>query len=379
LFEDALGQVSRKICVHVHPKRASELAAAFAAEKSSAASSMADGLFYELGVVLGQCELVLDSTQQEDSIRLRINDLRSGPMPLIASSECAVNDTVDRLTLLNIKGQEAVNPADSSECAIVPKAYADTAERAGLTTWDTAGWAILGTSAEVRRSAAAMLNLDAVQSQLDKLGTAFPYLVSYVRRRIGEERFARVLRLLLAEGISIRNMRHIINGLALMSPRPNAPIDFSKFIVFGSTYSGFSVDAVPSSRTPLDAPAVEMSEQVRGGLKRYISHKYTRGGNTLVAYLVDAKIEGRLADRRPLSALERGRLLEAVRAEVGDLPPTARAPCVLTSIGIRRRLRSELEAGFPHLAVLSYQDLSPDVNIHPIARISAEDMSEPGR
>ena len=66
LFEDAMGQVSRKICVHVHPARAAELATAFAAEKGSAASSMADDLFYDLGVVLGQCELVLDPTQEAE-------------------------------------------------------------------------------------------------------------------------------------------------------------------------------------------------------------------------------------------------------------------------------------------------------------------------
>ena len=299
-------------------------------------------------------------------------------MPLLASNECAVNDTVDQLSLLNIKGQEAVNPANGSECAIIPKAHANMAEQAGLTTWDTAGWAISGISAEVRRSAAALLNLDAVQSQLDKLGTASPYLVSHVRSRIGEERFARVLRLLLAEGIWTRNMRHIINGLALRSPPAAAPIDYSKFIVFGSTYSGFSVNATHCGSPPLDALAMEMSEQIRGSLKRHISHKYTRGGNTLIVYLVDPKIEGRLADRQPLSAPERSRLLEAVHAEVGDLPPTAQAPCVLTLIGIRRRLKSVLEASFPNLAVLSYQDLSPDMNIQPIARISAQDMFEAG-
>ena len=91
---------------------------------------------------------------------------------------------------------------------------------------------------------------------------------------------------------------------------------------------------------------MEMSEQIRGSLKRHIPHKYTRGGNTLIVYLVDPKIEGRLADRQPLSAPERSRLLEAVHAEVGDLPPTAQAPCVLTLIGIRRRLKSVLEASF---------------------------------
>ena len=37
---------------------------------------------------------------------------------------------------------------------------------------------------------------------------------------------------------------------------------------------------------------------------------------------------------------------------------------------IRRYFRKLVELEFPHLAVLSYQELSPEMNIQPIARIS---------
>jgi hypothetical protein len=130
-------------------------------------------------------------------------------------------------------------------------------------------------------------------------------------------------------------------------------------------------------RTP-DMLAVEMAEQARVNLKRYISHKCTRGANTLVVYLLDPEIEQRLANRRPLSAAERRWLLEAVRAEAGRLPPTAQNPCLLTTIDIRHRARREIEASFLHLAVLSYQELSPDMNIQPIARISLDGEPESG-
>jgi formylglycine-generating enzyme required for sulfatase activity len=370
LFEEALGQASRKISVHVHPERVSELSTAFVTESSSPAAMMADGLFYELGVTSGRCELVQDPTQRADSMRVRINDLRSGAMFLLAPDECAVNDTVDRLTLLNIEGREVVNPANGSACAIIPKADADIAERAGLTTWKSGDWTIVGTSSEVKRSAAAVLNLDAVESLLDELETAFPYLVSYVRKQIGVERFARVLRHLLDEGLSIRNMRHVIDGLALMPP-PHAPIDSSQLIVFTSTYTTFFPDLSVLGRTP-DLLALEMAEQARANLKRYISHKYSRDSNTLVVYLLDSKIEQRLANRRPLSAADRRWFLEAVRAELGHLPPTALTPCLLTTMDIRRRVKCEIEASLPQLAVLSYQELSPDLNIQPIARISPD-------
>jgi type III secretion protein V len=37
---------------------------------------------------------------------------------------------------------------------------------------------------------------------------------------------------------------------------------------------------------------------------------------------------------------------------------------------IRRTVRKLIEPDHPNLAVLSYQELSPDMNIQPIARIS---------
>jgi type III secretion protein V len=39
---------------------------------------------------------------------------------------------------------------------------------------------------------------------------------------------------------------------------------------------------------------------------------------------------------------------------------------------VRRAMRKFIEKDFPRLVVLSYQELSPDMNIQPIARISLD-------
>ncbi|RYE91828.1 MAG: EscV/YscV/HrcV family type III secretion system export apparatus protein, partial [Oxalobacteraceae bacterium] len=82
---------------------------------------MRDGLFYELGVKF-------------PGIRVRGNesDLAAGTyiimineIPLVSGNvaldKVLVNDTVDRLSLLNIQGEEATNPANGSECAWIPQ------------------------------------------------------------------------------------------------------------------------------------------------------------------------------------------------------------------------------------------------------------------
>jgi type III secretion protein V len=71
--------------------------------------------------------------------------------------------------------------------------------------------------------------------------------------------------------------------------------------------------------------------------------------------------------------------LTVVRDEVGNLPPTAQNPVILTTQEVRLRLRKEVAHEFPHLNVLSYQELSPDMNIQPIARISSDDWPNDSR
>ena len=130
---------------------------------------------------------------------------------------------------------------------------------------------------------------------------------------------------------------------------------------------------------PVENDTVMLTEYVRAALKRYISHKYTRGQSTLIVYLLDPQIEETVrssvqhTSSGSYLALEpeiTQEILAAVRNEVGNLPPSAQQPVVLTTMEIRRYFRKLVELEFPHLAVLSYQELSPEMNIQPIARIS---------
>jgi type III secretion protein V len=134
--------------------------------------------------------------------------------------------------------------------------------------------------------------------------------------------------------------------------------------------------ASPGTASPIETgmpadrdPVVDLIECVRVSLRRYISHKYTRGAATLVVHLVDPDLEQRLGDPAPLTADERARLLAAVAAE---MPETliAPLPVILTTASLRARLRREIHREFPRLAVLSYQELSPDMNIQPLSRIT---------
>ena len=73
-------------------------------------------------------------------------------------------------------------------------------------------------------------------------------------------------------------------------------------------------------------------------------------------------------EEQPLTNDEIAQLKQAVRSEIG----TEANPVILTTLGVRREFRELIESEFPQVAVLAYQELSPDLNIQPVARISCE-------
>jgi flagellar biosynthesis component FlhA len=374
LFEAAIaGQDRCKVRISFSPDRyRTYMSTNQAKEKETSwdgmLSMMRDGLFYELGIVYPPIAVAADESLTGEYFRVEWNDVQLPPQQGIRDNQALVNDTVDRLSLLNIQGEKAVNPANGAECALIPIEHADIAEQAGLTTWNQQGFAILAISAVLRKAAGAFVNRYFVWYCLNALAQVWPILVGQVKEQVDIDVLVRIIRGLADEEISFRNLRSILE--AILSAQSRIDVDFSKYIVFSHHASGVTIGPTLGDyhKTVPDHLA-----NVRNALRRYISHKYTRGGNTLVVYLVGPEIEVRLRNPKELFPEERQALLTVVRNEVDNLPPTAQNPVILTTQEIRLRLRKEVAHEFPHLNVLSYQELSPDMNIQPIGRISSDD------
>jgi type III secretion protein V len=124
--------------------------------------------------------------------------------------------------------------------------------------------------------------------------------------------------------------------------------------------------------------SVLLTEYVRSTLKRHISHKHSNGQNLLPAYLLSPGVEDTL--RGAVRQTSAGsylaldppvskRLVESIRKTVGDISGRPYKPVLLTSMDIRRYLRKMIEQDLYELPVLSYQELTQDINIQPLGRV----------
>lgn len=174
----------------------------------------------------------------------------------------------------------------------------------------------------------------------------FPDLVKETMRVMPVQRVAEILQRLVSEDISVRNLRTILEAL----------------IEWGQK----------------EKDSVLLTEYVRVALKRNISHKYSSGQNILPAYLlaphVEESIRGAIRQTSAGSylAMEPATsktLVENLARTVGDLSSTSQKPVLLTSMDIRRYVRKMIEQDLYDLPVLSYQELTQEINIQPLARV----------
>lgn len=219
-------------------------------------------------------------------------------------------------------------------------------DRAGIASLDTTQ--ILGyhIAAVLRRYSSEFIGIQETRFLLSAMEQRFPDLVKEVMRVMPMQKLAEILQRLVSEDIPIRNLRTILEAL----------VDWGQ----------------------KEKDTVLLTEYVRGSLKRHISYKHSSGMNMLPAYLLAPNVEEtvRAAIRQTSSgsymALDPAtskRLLENIKSTVGELPSTGSKPVLLASMDIRRFMRKLIEQDLYELQVLSYQELTPEVNIQPLARI----------
>lgn len=307
-----------------------------------------NALYFDLGVMTPFCYIEGDAPLAPNEYYIAVKEV-----PVATGSirpDCVyVNDSAENLRVFGIEGETVGNPADLRPGAWIPAEQRHLAETAGLKIWEPTDVILLHLSRVMRRYAHEFLGVHEAQGYLDFVAGEMPKLVEEtVGKVVTIHQFTDVLQRLVQEGISIRDTKSILDALGEWG------------------------------RTEKDT--VMLTEHIRASMRRYISYKYAMGSDTLFVYLLDAEIEDviRGAIRRSanggaflsLDPAIAHDILDAIRRQIGEKTPTAQPPVIVTDMEIRRFVRKMVELEFQNLAVLSFQELTPELNIQPIGRIS---------
>ena len=223
----------------------------------------------------------------------------------------------------------------------------ELAEALGYTVIDHATILATHLGELLRANAHRLLGRQEVQHLLDVLARSAPKLVDDVvpgLLPLGD--LVRVLRNLAREGVSIRDLRTILEALA---------------------------ELVPQTRDP-----EQLTEMVRERLAPHITTRFKSVDGSVAALTLDPRLEEVL--RRSLRdisagaggaldpALVRGVVQSAERA-MGTFQAISAAPVVVTPPDLRRYVRAIFEWKVPQLAVVSFREIEPTATLRVLDRL----------
>jgi type III secretion protein V len=197
----------------------------------------------------------------------------------------------------------------------------------------------------MQRKAHRFIGIQEVQWMMEGLTQEYPGLVVELQKVMPLQRIGEVLRRLLEEQISIRNMRTICESLT----------------VWGSK----------------EKDTLLLCEHVRGDLGQYLAHRATGGTSKLNAIFLDTAVEQLV--RQSIKQTPAGNylalppdtaafLVQQIAAIAGE--QTATPTALVASMDVRRYIRRLIEAKLEWLEVYSFQELGGLVELQPIGKVT---------
>jgi len=307
---------------------------------------MQDGLLFELGVPFPDVCLEQDADLPPMAFAIDLFDVEE-IVEQIPDSQIFVGAHPRDLQAAGYPCQPASNPANGHLFGWVDEAQADALAAKGLPTWDAAGWIVLRLSALLRYRASTFLDQTTVAALLGAIRPHFPRLVdSTVPGALSLADFTDVLRRLVFEAVSVRNLRRIL-------------IETAEIAAYE------------------DRPDI-LAEYLRAAMKDQLTHTFSRGQGHVAVILLDPSLEdllregmafGQTSSWFALEAPQLAPVLDGLSDLMAGLPAGVQAPLILTPLEIRAAVRRLIAPSFPTIHTISYADLEPTVNIQPIGRI----------
>jgi type III secretion protein V len=305
-----------------------------------------DALYLETGVRFPGVRVRTGvSGLPSSSFAIRLNDV-----PVLEESmpadRCLATARPEQLRKLGVDAEPTHSPVNGAPMALIRPEHQDAVEKSGIRVWSPAGVLALHLAAVLRRRAKSFIGLNEVGELLERLEKAYPTLVKeVVPKVVSLAQVVEVLRRLVDEGVSIRDLKSIVEALG--------------------------------EHGAVDQDPLFLTEKARAALSTQIAHAHAGLEARLPVLLLDPVIEETV--QASITPVKGGRMLclepalcrEILRAVALSLQPivaNGHRPIILTNGEIRRFVRKLVELELPQVAVLSFDELPADLAVQPLGR-----------
>ena len=302
-------------------------------------------LAIEMGLVIPVVRIRDNIQLQPNEYRLKIKGNEMAKGELLLDHYLAMSPGIDDGS---VEGIDTIEPSFGLPAKWISEEMKEQAEIFGYTVVDPPSVVSTHLTEIIKTNAHDLLGRQETKQLIDHLKESYPILVEEVTPNplsIGE--IQKVLAKLLKEHVSIRNLPVIFETLA----------DYGKM----------------SSDTDL------LAEYVRQALARQITSQYAGGDAMLKVVTVSGKVEKKIADS--IQQTEHGNflsldpgdsqeILESVASQVEQVSLMEESPVILCSPAVRMYVRQMTERYFPHVPILSYNELEANVEVQSLGVVN---------
>ncbi|WP_257263383.1 type III secretion system export apparatus subunit SctV [Endozoicomonas sp. ONNA2] len=303
-------------------------------------------LYMDLGVPFPGIHLRFNDAMDENTYNILLQEVpvASG---YFKPGSLFVRESNEHLDMLKIPYEVGDAFLPSLDSLWVAESLQDKLDRNNVNFMDSSKILTYHLAHVLKKYAEDFVGIQETRYLLEKMESSFGELIKEVQRLLPVNKITEIFQRLVSEDISIRNLRSILQSL----------------VVWGHK----------------EKEVVQLTEYVRSSLKRYISYKYSNGRNMLPVYLLDQDVEDTIrsgirqtsaGSYLALDPSTSAQFVENVKHSVGKIGHLEHKPVLITSMDIRRYVRKLLELEVYDLAVLSHQELTEEITVQPLGRIS---------
>ncbi len=308
----------------------------------------------DLGVTVPPIGLRMDERLEAGRFRIDLQDVPVTEGRIPADGMLALGDPVN-LDLAAIPYERGAPLLDKEDSIWVNNSHQDSLTEASIEYLSPTEILARCIGRMARRYAPQFVGIQETRAILSRSEAEFGELIKEAQNVVPNQKIAEIMRRLVEENVPIRNLRLILEALVEYGPK--------------------------------EKDVVLLGEYVRMALGRQICFRVADRNRVIAAYVLERSVEESLrAAIRPTTVGSFLSIPEATarpiinqfRRILAATKPGVK-PTVLATMDVRRHLRNLLMRNGIDLAVLSYQELTPEFSVQPLATIVSEMPSGKGR